>query len=82
MQYVIGCLSTCSDEPTNGSCSGAGCCSVDVPPDLGYVEAYFNKDYNTSQIWNYSRCGYLVVMEKAAFRYSTTYIPSINFWND
>ncbi|BAT08562.1 Os09g0471550 [Oryza sativa Japonica Group] len=82
VSYVIGCLSTCSDEPTNGSCSGAGCCSVDVPPDLGYVEAYFNKDYNTSQIWNYSRCGYLVVMEKAAFRYSTTYIPSINFWND
>uniref|UniRef100_A0A0E0M2A6 Protein kinase domain-containing protein n=1 Tax=Oryza punctata TaxID=4537 RepID=A0A0E0M2A6_ORYPU len=79
--YVIGCLSTCSDEPKNGSCSGAGCCSVDVPPDLGYVEAYFNKDYNTSRIWSYSRCGYLVVMEKAAFSYSTTYIPSINFWN-
>uniref|UniRef100_I1QPQ4 Protein kinase domain-containing protein n=1 Tax=Oryza glaberrima TaxID=4538 RepID=I1QPQ4_ORYGL len=81
VSYVIGCLSTCSDQPKNGSCSGAGCCSVDVPPDLGYLEAYFNKDYNTSEI-SYSSCGYVVVMEKAVFSYSTTYIPSTNFWDD
>uniref|UniRef100_J3MYD6 Protein kinase domain-containing protein n=1 Tax=Oryza brachyantha TaxID=4533 RepID=J3MYD6_ORYBR len=84
VSYVIGCLSTCygDQQPKNGSCSGAGCCAVDVPHDLGYLEAYFNKDYNTSEISNYSNCGYVIVMEKAVFSYSTTYITSINFWND
>ncbi|CAN6174657.1 unnamed protein product [Urochloa humidicola] len=75
--YSIGCLSKCSDqEPINGSCSvGAGCCQVDVPHDLGYLEAYFNENYTTTG------CGYIVVMEEEAFSYSTTYRDSSKFWD-
>uniref|UniRef100_A0A0D9XEQ0 Protein kinase domain-containing protein n=1 Tax=Leersia perrieri TaxID=77586 RepID=A0A0D9XEQ0_9ORYZ len=70
--FVIGC---------NTMAYMRGCCEVDVPQDLGFLDAYFNKNYNTSEI-SYSNCGYVVIMEKAAFSYSTTYIPSTNFWND
>ncbi|KAL6655403.1 hypothetical protein ACP70R_006229 [Stipagrostis hirtigluma subsp. patula] len=83
VSYDIGCWSTCfGEEPKNGSCSGAGCCEADIPKNLGYFEAYFNKKYNSTQIWNRSRCSYLVVMEKAAFNYSTTYVASTTFWDE
>ncbi|CAN6204754.1 unnamed protein product [Urochloa humidicola] len=73
--YTVGCLSQCSGELRNGSCSvGTGCCQVDVPNDLGYFEAYFNPNYNHS-----TACGYIVVMEEKAFNYSTTYANSRNF---
>jgi hypothetical protein len=80
VQYIIGCLSKCSDDqaPRNGSCSaGAGCCEADVPQDLGYFEAYFNENYTTTTTTG--GCGYIVVMEEKAFSYITTYRYSSNF---
>ena len=64
--------------PKNGSCiATAGCCEAGVPEDLGYFEAYFNKNYNTSY-----GCGYIVVIEKKAFSYSTTYAyQRTEFWD-
>ncbi|PUZ71110.1 hypothetical protein GQ55_2G288800 [Panicum hallii var. hallii] len=77
LSYVLGCYSTCSREPpTNGSCSGAGCCKVDLPKDQVYLRAFFNEYYNTS-----TGCSYIIVMEEKEFSYSTTYSYSTNFWN-
>ncbi|CAL5073841.1 unnamed protein product [Urochloa decumbens] len=77
--YVIGCYTTCfgdDDIQKNGSCSpGAGCCKADVPKDLGYFEAYFNKNYTTSG------CSYIVVMEEKRFSYNTIYRSSSKFWD-
>jgi hypothetical protein len=47
---------------------------VGVPNNLGYFEAYFNENNMTSG------CGYIVVMEKKAFSYSTTYRSFSSFW--
>ncbi|RCV12081.1 hypothetical protein SETIT_2G240200v2 [Setaria italica] len=76
--YAVGCLSQCSGEQRNGSCSvGAGCCQADVPKDLKYFEPYFNPNYNYT-----TACGYIVVMEEKAFNYSTTYAYSSNFFDE
>jgi len=79
--YVIGCESTCfgeDDTARNGSCSAdAGCCELNVPTDLGYFEAFFNENYTSP-----SGCGYIVVTEKKAFRYSTAYRYSTSFWDE
>ncbi|RLM85960.1 putative wall-associated receptor kinase-like 16 isoform X1 [Panicum miliaceum] len=78
--HIVGCYATCSDSiPKNGSCiATAGCCEAGVPEDLGYFEAYFNKNYNTSY-----GCGYIVVIEEKAFSYSTTYADQTKteFWD-
>jgi len=76
MQYSIGCVSECYNEARNtSSCSpGSGCCEAEVPADMGYCWPYFN--------YNYTGCGYAVVMEAKEFRYLTTYRNSeAAFWN-
>ncbi|KAF8781090.1 hypothetical protein HU200_001065 [Digitaria exilis] len=80
LSYVLGCFSTCYSErepPRNGSCSGAGCCKVDLPKDQVYFKAFFNEYYNTTV-----GCSYIVVMEEKKFSYKTTYAHSTTFWDD
>ncbi|KAM0824094.1 hypothetical protein ACQ4PT_070426 [Festuca glaucescens] len=70
--YVIGCYATCTNVILkNDTCSGAGCCQVDVPKDLQYYYAYFNDKYNST---GDSRCSYMALMEKAAFSFKTSYV--------
>jgi len=76
--YITGCYTTCSTDviAKNGSCSAAaGCCALDVPKGLAYLDTYFNEYYNTS-----GGCSYILVMEEEAFSYSTTYRTSSSFW--
>lgn len=77
-------MSTCDDNyetPKNGSScsgvSGAGCCQAGIPKGIQYYNGYFNENYNTTDPkWRSSPCGYMAVMETAAFRFSTTYLNS------
>ncbi|XP_062196674.1 putative wall-associated receptor kinase-like 16 [Phragmites australis] len=81
--YIIGCLSTCDDVRSlkNGSCSGAGCCQVDLPKGVQYYQGFFNSLYNTTQIWRSTPCSYVTVMESAAFSFSTAYLTSTVFYD-
>ncbi|CAL5015914.1 unnamed protein product [Urochloa decumbens] len=79
--YQSGCVSTCQNltDLTNGTCSGMGCCQTAIPKGMGYYEVIFDSGFNTSQIWNFSRCSYAVLMEADAFNFSTTYISTTEF---
>lgn len=80
MQAVIGCYSTCNGRPLNGTCSrGGGCCQADVPKKLNYFRSYLNEYYNSTDPDR--PCSYSVMMEKAAFNFSTTYLTSTVFNN-
>ncbi|KAM3278791.1 hypothetical protein ACQJBY_046215 [Aegilops geniculata] len=75
---VIGCYSTCNGRPLNGTCSrGGGCCQADVPKNLNYFRSYLNEYYNSTE--PDQPCSYVVMMEKAAFSFSTTYLKSTVF---
>jgi len=79
--YQSGCVSTCQNltDLADGSCSGLGCCQTAIPKGMGYYKVGFAKGFNTSQIWNFSRCSYAVLMEAEAFNFSTTYISTTKF---
>jgi len=79
--YQSGCVTTCQNltDLTNGSCSGMGCCQTSIPKGMGYYEVSFDRSFNTSQIWNFSRCSYAVLMEAEAFNFSTAYISTTEF---
>jgi len=79
--YQSGCVSTCQNltDLTNGSCSGMGCCQTSIPKGMGYYGVGFDSGFNTSQIWNFSRCSYAVLMEAEAFNFSTAYISTTEF---
>lgn len=79
--YQSGCVATCTglSDQIDGSCSGIGCCQTTIPRGMDYYGVGFDNRFNTSQIWNFSRCSYAVLMEAAAFNFSTTYINTTKF---
>lgn len=80
-RYQTGCVSMCQDEKSlrNNSCVGIGCCQTSIPKDLQYYEVWFSKDFNTTSIYNYSRCSFAVLMEVASFHFQTSYITTNDF---
>ncbi|KAG8057088.1 hypothetical protein GUJ93_ZPchr0002g23940 [Zizania palustris] len=80
---VTGCSLTCDRGfiPTNGKCSGSGCCQLDFPKGTWYYSTYFSENYNTSQIWKSSPCSYVAVIESTAFNFNTTYVNSTIFYD-
>jgi hypothetical protein len=79
--YQSGCVSTCQSlsDIVDGSCSGMGCCQTAIPKGMDYYSVSFDRSFNTSQIWSFSRCSYAVLMEAAAFNFSTAYINTTKF---
>ncbi|CAL5005356.1 unnamed protein product [Urochloa decumbens] len=80
--YTIGCTATC-EALKNGSCSRTvECCQMSLPKAVRNYEVNFNGElYNTTQIWGTAPCNYITVMEKASFKFSTTYLTSGAFYD-
>ncbi|CAO2184227.1 unnamed protein product [Urochloa humidicola] len=79
--YIVGCTANCHKPPKNGTCSRtAGCCEMSLPmKDVRHYDARFEEIYNTTQIqWP---CNYITVMERASFKFSTTYLTSGAFYD-
>jgi Wall-associated receptor kinase galacturonan-binding len=81
--YRTGCVSTCYNQEslTNGSCSGNGCCQTAIPSGINFYNTSFDKYYNSSQVWDFSKCSYAVIMATDSFYFSTSYISTIDFWS-
>ncbi|URD75899.1 Wall-associated receptor kinase [Musa troglodytarum] len=79
--YQSGCVSVCHNEVSlvNSSCSGIGCCQTTIPKDLAYYEVWFDSNFNSSSIWNFSRCSYAVLLEANQFEFLTSYITTTQF---
>jgi Wall-associated receptor kinase galacturonan-binding len=81
--YRTGCVSTCYNEEslTNDSCSGNGCCQTAIPSGIYFYNISFDKNYNGSQVRDFSPCSYAVIMATDSFNFSTSYISTIDFWS-
>ncbi|KAL4271397.1 hypothetical protein GQ457_13G021870 [Hibiscus cannabinus] len=77
--YSAGCMSVCNrfEDLVNGSCSGFGCCQIQIPDGLKTVdvEAYsFNNHANVS---GFNNCSYAFIVEESIFQFSSDYVQSI-----
>ncbi|XP_062185086.1 wall-associated receptor kinase 2-like [Phragmites australis] len=81
--YMSGCVAMCGhgdvSTVTNGSCAGIGCCQTAIPKGLRYYQVWFDRNFNTSLIYNYSACSYAVLMESSNFTFQTNYVTSPGF---
>lgn len=79
--YQSGCVSTCRNlsDLADGCCTGIGCCQTAIPKEMDRYYSGFDMGFNTSQIWNFSRCSYAVLVEAEAFNFSTAYITTTEF---
>ncbi|RLM75650.1 wall-associated receptor kinase 2-like isoform X1 [Panicum miliaceum] len=81
-KYMGGCVSMCRSgvsSLTNGSCSGIGCCRTAIPKNLQFYQVWFDPNFNTSEIYNVSRCSYAALIEASNFTFSTSYATSTEF---
>ncbi|KAK0586726.1 hypothetical protein LWI29_011407 [Acer saccharum] len=78
-KYIAGCIPWCErlGDVTNGSCSGFGCCQIDIPNGLKEItiEANsFNEPRNVSQ---FNPCSYAFVVENSQFHFHSSNLSSI-----
>uniref|UniRef100_A0ACD5Z4Y0 Uncharacterized protein n=1 Tax=Avena sativa TaxID=4498 RepID=A0ACD5Z4Y0_AVESA len=78
-EYMTGCMATCPGMLENGSCAGMGCCQAAIPRGINSYGVAFEEKFNTSQIKNFSRCSYAVLVEASAFDFRTTYVTAGDF---
>jgi hypothetical protein len=77
--FSMGCMSICKSisNVANHSCSGIGCCQVDIPPGLKNftLKAYsFN---NHTGISSFSPCSYAFVVKQDQFNFSPDYLYTL-----
>ncbi|KAJ3680202.1 hypothetical protein LUZ60_016480 [Juncus effusus] len=63
--YKSGCVSVCSNIPSlpDYFCSGIGCCQTPIPKGLNYYEVLFDRNFNSSHVWTFSRCSYAALLD-------------------
>ncbi|XP_062198701.1 putative wall-associated receptor kinase-like 16 isoform X2 [Phragmites australis] len=79
--YTTACASVCgsTEDLTNGSCVGVGCCQNAIPKGLNHYDVYFYRVYNDSNSWEFNRCSYAALVETESFNFSSEYITTTRF---
>ena len=77
--FTIGCLSKCNDARNivNGSCSGIGCCHIDIPEglkDIDFVAYSFNSH---KDVWSFNPCSFAFIIQEGKFSFSSAYLTSL-----
>uniref|UniRef100_A0A0D3FUS8 Protein kinase domain-containing protein n=1 Tax=Oryza barthii TaxID=65489 RepID=A0A0D3FUS8_9ORYZ len=82
-KLTTGCVATCQADDlvglTDGVCSGIGCCQTAIPKGLQYYQVTFDSGFNTTEIYNMSRCSYAALVEASSFNFSANYSTSSAF---
>nr|XP_023884117.1 putative wall-associated receptor kinase-like 16 [Quercus suber] len=78
-QFSIGCLSQCQNisNVVNDSCSGIGCCQLEIPKGLKNVSLITYSFKNHTQVWDFNPCSFAFVIRKDKFHFSSDYLTSL-----
>nr|XP_023920718.1 putative wall-associated receptor kinase-like 16 [Quercus suber] len=79
--YSIGCMSLCNSllNVVNGSCSGVGCCEVEIPDGLKSIQMKVRSYDNHTDVWDFNPCGYAFVAERGRFDFSSAYLKNLTY---
>ncbi|KAL0009202.1 hypothetical protein SO802_010704 [Lithocarpus litseifolius] len=71
-RYTTGCASICESTRlmVNGSCTGVGCCEVDIPKGLENVTMESKSFQNHTIVENFNPCGYAFISKQDTFNFS------------
>ncbi|KAG4958465.1 hypothetical protein AAZX31_13G022600 [Glycine max] len=75
--YSTGCLTSSHGNTKrikNGTCSGIGCCQVDIPPGMRNITLRARVFHNSTLDWG--NCSYSFVVKNGFYNFSTTDIQS------
>lgn len=72
-----GCSSRCpsiDSVPNDGSCSGIGCCQIDIPEGLKNMIIDVSSFSNHTAIQDFNNCSYAFVVENSKLKFSRDYL--------
>ncbi|XVE60238.1 hypothetical protein DITRI_Ditri05aG0112400 [Diplodiscus trichospermus] len=77
--YSAGCMSLCDriEDVADGSCSGFGCCQIQIPQGLESVRLRAYSFFNHTNVSDFNLCSYAFVVEESQFEFSSAYVRSI-----
>nr|XP_019709228.2 wall-associated receptor kinase 5-like [Elaeis guineensis] len=84
--YESGCVSMCRNGiiPTNGSCTGIGCCQTSIPSGLSFYNVWFDAKFNSSDVQDqeFNPCSFAVLLEEDQFEFQSTYVTKLDFYSN
>ena len=77
--FTTGCLSKCNNTHNivNGSCSGIGCCQIDIPGGLKGTDFGAYSFNNHNDVWSFNPCSFAFIIQKDKFNFSSAYLTSL-----
>ena len=81
--FSTGCVSVCENTwyIVNGSCSGVGCCEVDIPNGLNSVTLESYSFNNYTKVGAFNPCGYAFISQQSRFNFSIDSFQSLKHQN-
>ncbi|KAM3730800.1 hypothetical protein ACB098_12G113600 [Castanea mollissima] len=79
--FSLGCLSKCQDisNVVNGTCSGIGCCEVQIPEGMKNVDFDAYSFKNHTEVWDFNPCSYAFIVRADKFNFSSDYLISLQY---
>ncbi|KAG2708899.1 hypothetical protein I3760_05G214000 [Carya illinoinensis] len=78
--FSIGCMSICKSRKNveDGSCTGIGCCQVDIPTGLKNLTLEARSYYNHTYVSDFNPCSFaFVAKEDDMFNFFSSYLESL-----
>ncbi|XP_028773360.1 putative wall-associated receptor kinase-like 16 [Neltuma alba] len=76
--YYSGCVALCDKPPPKGmidqTCSGTGCCQVDIPTGMNNISFYGATVDNHTKVWTFNNCSAAFVAKSDWFSFSLDYL--------
>uniref|UniRef100_A0A7N2R9W0 EGF-like domain-containing protein n=1 Tax=Quercus lobata TaxID=97700 RepID=A0A7N2R9W0_QUELO len=79
--FSVGCLSKCENisSVVNGTCSGIGCCEVQIPEGIKNVNFKAYSFVNHTKVWDFNPCSYAFIIGADKFKFSSEYLISLQY---
>ena len=77
--FSVGCLSLCNNTRSivDGTCSGIGCCQMDIPQGLTDINIQAYSFKNHTQVWKFNPCSFAFIIQEDKFSFSSDYLISL-----
>ena len=80
--FSVGCLSKCQtiSNVVNGTCSGIGCCEVQIPEGMKNVNfTAYSFENNHTKVWAFNPCSYAFIIRVDKFKFASDYLFSLQY---
>ena len=78
-RFTTGCLSVCESKSNlvNGTCSGIGCCQMEIPGGLKNITVEANSFESHRNVVDFNPCSYAFVIRGDKFNFSSDYLTTL-----